>query len=92
MNSFKEVFIVSLAALTLLVSGYSVAKEEIRQPKQNEERSQVVPRSFSDLITPNSIRFSASCCKHCSKGKACGNSCISRSKDCHKAPGCVCDS
>ncbi|MEN8293451.1 hypothetical protein ABFO59_13350 [Acinetobacter radioresistens] len=92
MNSFKEVFTVSLAALTLLVSGYSVAKEEIRQPKQNEERSQVVPRSFSDLITPNSMRFSASCCKHCSKGKACGNSCISRSKDCHKPPGCACDS
>ncbi len=31
------------------------------------------------------------CCKVCRKGKACGNSCIARSKTCHKAPGCACD-
>ncbi|MCA9381522.1 hypothetical protein KC678_04610 [Candidatus Dojkabacteria bacterium] len=32
------------------------------------------------------------CCKHCSKGKACGDSCISRDKVCHQPPGCACDS
>ena len=31
------------------------------------------------------------CCVVCSKGQACGNSCISRSKQCHKPPGCACD-
>jgi hypothetical protein len=31
------------------------------------------------------------CCKTCSKGKACGDSCISRSYTCHKGPGCACD-
>lgn len=31
------------------------------------------------------------CCKTCRKGKACGNSCISRSKQCHKPRGCACD-
>lgn len=31
------------------------------------------------------------CCKTCSKGKACGDSCIAREKECHKAPGCACD-
>jgi hypothetical protein len=31
------------------------------------------------------------CCKRCDKGKACGNSCISRSKNCHKGRGCACD-
>jgi hypothetical protein len=31
------------------------------------------------------------CCKVCSKGKACGNSCISESKNCHKGRGCACD-
>lgn len=31
------------------------------------------------------------CCKVCSKGKACGNSCISRDKTCRKGPGCACD-
>lgn len=33
-----------------------------------------------------------SCCKVCKKGKACGDSCISRSKICHKPTGCACDS
>jgi hypothetical protein len=33
----------------------------------------------------------AACCKTCSKGKACGDSCISRDKQCHKGVGCACD-
>lgn len=31
------------------------------------------------------------CCKLCSRGKACGNSCISREKSCRKGVGCACD-
>ena len=31
------------------------------------------------------------CCKVCSKGKACGNTCISRSYTCHKGRGCACN-
>ena len=31
------------------------------------------------------------CCKVCSKGKACGNSCIGRSYTCRKGRGCACD-
>jgi hypothetical protein len=31
------------------------------------------------------------CCKHCSTGKACGNSCIARWKTCHKGRGCACN-
>jgi len=31
------------------------------------------------------------CCKYCTTGKACGNSCISRSYTCHKPPGCACN-
>jgi hypothetical protein len=30
------------------------------------------------------------CCKVCSSGKACGDSCISKSKTCTKPPGCAC--
>ena len=32
------------------------------------------------------------CCKMCSKGKACGDSCIAADKTCHKGSGCACDS
>jgi hypothetical protein len=31
------------------------------------------------------------CCKTCTKGKACGDSCIAKNKDCHQPPGCACD-
>jgi hypothetical protein len=31
------------------------------------------------------------CCKICSKGKACGNTCIARDKECRVGPGCACD-
>jgi hypothetical protein len=33
----------------------------------------------------------AQCCRICKKGKACGNSCISRAYTCRKPPGCACD-
>lgn len=36
--------------------------------------------------------FARGCCKRCSAGKACGDSCISRDKTCHKGKGCACDS
>jgi uncharacterized protein YraI len=31
------------------------------------------------------------CCKICTTGQACGNSCISRSYTCHQPPGCACN-
>ena len=33
-----------------------------------------------------------SCCKVCTSGKACGDSCINASYDCSKGDGCACDS
>ena len=41
--------------------------------------------------TTNQQVFIDSCCRHCLKGKACGDSCISRSYTCHKPVGCACD-
>lgn len=34
---------------------------------------------------------SQACCKICRKGKACGDTCISRSYTCHVGPGCACN-
>ena len=30
------------------------------------------------------------CCKQCSKGQPCGNTCISAKSKCKSAPGCAC--
>ncbi len=31
------------------------------------------------------------CCKVCTKGKACGDSCIAKHLNCHKPRGCACN-
>jgi hypothetical protein len=38
-----------------------------------------------------SISHAIACCKICTVGKACGDTCISRDKECHVGPGCACD-
>jgi hypothetical protein len=40
---------------------------------------------------PLSVEYHLKCCKICKKGKACGDTCISRDYECHKPPGCACD-
>ena len=47
-------------------------------------------REWNPSLTDNQV-ISQACCKQCSTGKACGNSCISRAKSCHKGSGCACD-
>ena len=42
-------------------------------------------------VNLDGAEYAQGCCKICKKGKACGNSCISRSKKCHKGRGCACD-
>ncbi|MGH7570069.1 MAG: ComEC/Rec2 family competence protein [Gemmatimonadales bacterium] len=39
-------------------------------------------------VSPQPAR---ACCRICTTGKACGNSCISRRYTCHQPPGCACD-
>jgi len=42
-------------------------------------------------VTAAACTPAAQCCKICDKGQACGNSCISRAKVCHKGRGCACN-
>ena len=43
------------------------------------------------LQQTGTARYSYSCCKVCSAGIACGNTCISRNDICHVGPGCACN-
>lgn len=75
-------------------------------PTATADQSPPIPPALSDLLpakptaaqtpipvetAPERIEQIAACCKICRAGKACGNSCISRSKTCHQPPGCACD-
>ncbi|MDA7429854.1 hypothetical protein PGB28_15420 [Primorskyibacter aestuariivivens] len=60
----------------------------------DEPREQLVdPDQFMQrvLILDKPVATYQSCCKTCRKGKACGDSCISRSKTCRVGNGCACD-
>lgn len=49
---------------------------------------------FSERVSPwvRPIELAQQrCCKRCSKGKACGNTCISAKSTCRQPPGCACD-
>ncbi|MCO4794749.1 MAG: YHYH domain-containing protein [Bacteriovoracaceae bacterium] len=48
------------------------------------------PKSY-DYNSPKQEKTNSYCCKVCRKGKACGDSCISRSYTCTKPSGCACD-
>jgi hypothetical protein len=43
------------------------------------------------LRQPHAVVVQQACCKVCTRGKACGNTCISQDKQCHVGPGCACD-
>ncbi len=49
------------------------------------------PSPGTATATQPAVRVAEECCKICHKGKACGDTCIARDKDCHKPPGCACD-
>lgn len=60
-----------------------------------EKSTLTLDRQVLDLATsltgqPSNIDLISQCCKICTKGCPCGNTCISCSKDCHVGPGCAC--
>lgn len=61
---------------------------EVNAEEKQEVKAQIAPKVEAKKYTPPA---SMGCCKICSKGKACGDSCISRSYQCHKGAGCACD-
>jgi len=53
------------------------------------ENHTLVAMGFSTSSTATTNTFA--CCKICTVGKACGNTCISKDDICHIGPGCACD-
>ena len=97
MRSF--VFVGILVSLFALVA-FDVSAGEVSGDKNYEATEQSVnfeTRLLDGLPTSAKTNQSvplikvAQCCKICRKGKACGNSCISKKYTCRKPPGCACD-
>jgi hypothetical protein len=81
--------LVAAAVISAHADGTDPAPASERAAAASEAPAQMTlaPRGVEE---PQPV-IDAACCKVCTTGKACGNSCISRKKICHKPPGCACD-
>ncbi len=80
-----------LAAALMLSGGMSVvyARGEGVGSPQSAPNEEVRPAPDQAVRPPDLGK--RKCCKVCTKGRACGNLCISRKHNCHQPPGCACD-
>ena len=62
-----------------------------RTPTHTSRPTPTPTRTPTNTARPTSTPTRRYCCKCCREGKACGDTCISRSYTCHKPPGCACD-
>lgn len=87
-----DLFRIWLAALCLSLSLIAVAAPAPEAPDAGDLAPLVTDgvSTLPDVMRDSEV-ISQQCCKVCRKGKACGNSCISRSYNCTKPPGCACD-
>jgi hypothetical protein len=55
----------------------------------NEEMPTDSARDATEI--PETSELTGECCRTCRKGKACGDTCVARDRECTVAPGCACD-
>ena len=92
----KPLMIAILMSMVVAITAF--AAEPSTEPPQIftqevafEGTCPAVAPEFSTLSADDGQLLAQGCCKVCRKGKACGNSCISRNYTCHRPPGCACD-
>ena len=75
-----------LLMLAATPAGEAIAQQKPEKPAPKEPQRPEPAKPAKPAEEPRT------CCRTCSKGKACGNTCINRQLTCHKPPGCACDS
>jgi hypothetical protein len=88
----KRAFLIAVVAVFL--SAPAADFNSAAAADQTDNISQILNLSKVERVHPLTEQAgapSAQCCKICRKGKACGDTCISRQDTCHAGPGCACD-
>lgn len=84
--------IVVIAAWLLTSSAALSEPQSI--PSQNYFTKILAVKSHSNLFKWGAAQQTTAtlgyCCKTCTKGKPCGDTCIAQDKACHVGPGCAC--
>jgi hypothetical protein len=86
-----------ILVMSLSISTASALTSQTSHPQElNHWIIPASPAPSSELLrslgmSQPSHSVAQACCKICRKGKACGDTCISRDDQCHVPPGCACD-
>ena len=86
-------FIYSVAFCLLSLSGAASADEQPAESTRTEliDILALASDSGGSPFDSNSRKVTAAkCCKVCTKGKPCGDTCIAQDKVCQVEPGCAC--
>ncbi len=81
--------------LAAMPAGEAIAQQKPdkparKEPQRPEPAKPAEPAEPAKPVKP--AEEPRTCCRTCSKGKACGDACINRRLTCTKPPGCACDS
>lgn len=84
-----------LAAILICLLAFTsvgVADGSASQADKYEFLREIVASDSSPslLLEAQPAATYAECCKVCTKGKPCGDTCIAQDKICHVGPGCAC--
>lgn len=61
-----------------------------QQQQDAQRRANTTPPPAAAPAVTRPAPAIRTCCRRCSTGKPCGNSCIARNKTCRVGPGCAC--
>lgn len=90
-NSFLVLFVLFCC---LKIITFASDKSDQYQWQQSIKSEAIHPKNQVQYFSAKKKRESEKmlyCCKVCSKGKPCGNSCINKNYTCHKSSGCACN-
>ncbi|MGL4609022.1 MAG: PEGA domain-containing protein [Trueperaceae bacterium] len=75
-------------AISVWIERTTLEEQQAQIARSESARAALAPEPVPKSV--QQIEPIRACCKYCSKGKPCGDTCISRSYTCHKGPGCAC--
>jgi hypothetical protein len=72
-----------------VLAGFTARANQLRRARAQAEKAEAAAKR-REVREPPLQAPQRSCCKVCTRGCPCGNTCISCSKTCHVGPGCAC--
>ena len=90
----SQLYFALVLATTVLLPGENLESgRKDRTTREGIDSATAIHTAAQHLASLEQRRCTprTACCRVCSQGKACGDSCINRHFNCHQSSGCACD-